>query len=163
MKQSVDKKTLIRRLLIRLALVVVYAGLVMLTFVLGKGHTLLIDNKDLADGTLTAAMDGNMVSIDGREASEVYPGDRIMETVKGQTHTVTIEDMSRRQPIERTITLPLGEDMLLVSIPKLIAGVEPAVEVFVPVNVAPPGESESESKNEFTSPDAVPPEPLPTP
>jgi len=163
MKQSVDKKTSIRRLLIRLALVVVYAGLVMLTFVLGKGHSLIIDNKDLADGTLTAAMDGNMVSIDGREASEVYPGDRIMETVKGQTHTVAIEDMSGGNRIERTITLPLGEDMLLVSIPKLIAGVAPAVEVFVPVNVAPPSESESESKNEFTSPDAVPLEPLPTP
>ncbi len=163
MKQSVDTKTMIRRLAIRLALVVVYAGLVLLTFVLGKGHSLIIDNKDLADGSLTAAMDGNMVSIDGGEASELYPGDRIMETVKGQSHTVAIEDMSGGNRVERRITLPLGQDMLLVSIPKLIAGVAPAVEVFVPVNVAPPSESEAESKNEFTSPDAVPLEPQPTP
>lgn len=163
MKQVVDKKTMVRRLLIRLALVVVYAGLVALVFVLGKGHSLIIDNKDLADGTLTAAMDGNLVSVDGREASEVYPGDRIMEAVKGQTHTIAIEDISGGNRIERRITLPLGADTLLVSIPKLIAGVTPAVEVFVPVNVAPPSESESESKNAFTSPDAAPPEPLPIP
>ena len=163
MKQAVDKKTMVRRLLIRLALVVVYAGLVMLVFVLGKGHSLIIDNKDLADGTLTAAMDGNLVSVDGREASEVYPGDRIMEAVKGQTHTIAIEDISGGNRIERKITLPLNADTLLVSIPKLIAGVSPAVVVFVPVNVAPPSESESESKNAFTSPDAVPLEPLPTP
>lgn len=163
MKQLVDKKTMVRRLLIRLALVVVYVGLVMATFVLGKGHSLIIDNKDLDDGTLTAAMEGNLVSIDGKEATEVYPGDRIMETVKGQTHTVAIEDMSGGNRIERRITLPLGEDTLLVSIPKLIAGVAPAVEVFVPLNVAPPSESESDSKNEFTSPDAVPLELLPTP
>jgi len=129
MKQGLDKK----KLIIRLSLVVVYAGLVMWVFVLGKGHSLIIDNKDLADGSLTAVAEGNLVSVDGKEASELYPGDRIMETVKGQTHTIAIEDISGGNRIERKIALPLSQDTLLVSIPKLIAGVNPAIEVLYPL------------------------------
>ena len=163
MKQTLDTRILIRRLLIRLALVVLYAGLVLWVFVLGKGHSLIIDNKDLADGSLTAVQEGNLVSVDGKEASELYPGDRIMEAVKGQTHTIAIEDISGGNRIERKITLPLTKDTLLVSIPKLIAGINPAIEVFVPLNTAPANEAEAESKNEFTSPDAAPPEPTTTP
>jgi len=163
MNQDLDKGRIIRRLLIRLSLVVVYAGLVLWVFVLGKGHNLIIDNKDLADGSLTAVTEGNLVSVDGKEASELYPGDRIMEPVKGQTHTIAIEDISGGNRIERKITLPVTKDTLLVSIPKLIAGVNPAVEVFVPLKTAPANEAEAESKNEFTSPDAAPLEPPPTP
>lgn len=163
MRQALDIRIIIRRLLIRLALVVLYTSLVLWVFVLGKGHSLIIDNKDLADGSLTAAPEGNLVSVDGKEASELYPGDRIMEAVKGQTHTIAIEDISGGNRIERKITLPLTKDTLLVSIPKLIAGINPAIEVFVPLNTAPANEAEEESKNEFTSPDAAPPEPTPTP
>jgi hypothetical protein len=164
MKQAVDRKTVMKRLVIRLVLVAVYVGLVMLTFVLGKGHTLIIDNKDLADGSLKAARNGNLVSIDGREAAEIYPGERIMEIVKGQRHTVVIEDFSGQQRVERNIKLPLGQDMLLVSIPKLIAGVEPAVETFVVVYVAPiEDEFSRSSDNSFISPDAIFIEDVPVP
>lgn len=44
---------------------------------LGKGHNLIIDHKDL---------------VDSKEASELNPGDRIMEEVKGQTQTIAIEN-----------------------------------------------------------------------
>ncbi len=161
MKQAVDKKTSLRRLFIRLALVSVYVCLLLLTFVLGKGHSLIIDNRDLADGSLSADRNGSMVSIDGREATEIYPGDRIMELVKGQSHTVVIEDFSGQERVERRIRLPLGQDMLLVSIPKLVAGVEPAVEPFVVVYEAPPVDEYSGSDNSFISPDAVIPEAAP--
>ncbi len=163
MKQAADRKTVIKRLLIRSGLVSVYVCLLLLTFVLGKGHSLIIDNKDLADGTLSADRNGNMVSVDGREATEMYPGDRIMELVKGQSHTIVIEDFSGSQRIERRIKLPLGEEMLLVSIPKLVAGMEPAVETFVTVHVVPPVDEYSGSDNSFISPDAVAPEVAPVP
>lgn len=157
MKQAMDRKIVIKRLVIRSGLVLVYACLLVLTFVLGKGHSLIIDNKDLADGSLSADSNGNMVSVDGREATEIYPGDRIMELVKGQSHTIVIEDFSGSERIERRIKLPLGEEMLLVSIPKLIAGVEPAVEPFVTVYAVQPADEGSGADNSFISPDAVDP------
>jgi len=39
--------------------------------------------------------------------------------------------------VEKKFTVPLGADMVLLSIPKLLAGVEPAVVPFVPENEPP--------------------------
>ena len=45
----------------------------------------------------------------------------------------------------------MGEEMLLLSVPKLAAGIEPAVIPFVAPQAAPPEEGAGES-NAFTSP-----------
>ncbi len=157
MKTAIDPKIRARRLIVRSALVLVFVGLTALSFTLGKGHSLIIDNRDLADGSLAAAADGNLVSIDGKEALEIYPGDRLMEKVLGQRHVIAVEDLMGGNRIERRVTLPLNADMLLLSVPKLIAGVEPYFEPFTPLNVAPPPEEGGSGNNSFTSPDAVVP------
>ena len=119
-----------RRLAVRLALAGVFVGLAALAFLAGKGHTILVDNKDAEDGSVQA-FDGVMVTIDRQEPLEMYLGDRLAATVMGQRHTVTIEDFNEGTVIERTIRLPLGEGMLLLSVPMLAAGREPALVVFV--------------------------------
>ena len=92
-----------------------------------------------------------MVTVDRQEALEMYLGDRLAATVQGQSHTVTIEDINTGTKIERRIRLPLDEEMLLLSVPKLAAGREPAVVVFVAPESAPVEEGAGES-NAFTSP-----------
>jgi len=139
-----------RRLAVRLALAAVFVGLAFLAFVLGKGHTILVDNKDAEDGSVQA-FDGVMVTIDRQEPLEMYLGDRLAAAVMGQSHTVTIEDINTGTKIERRIRLPLDEEMLLLSVPKLAAGQEPAVVVFVAPESAPVEEGAGES-NAFTSP-----------
>ncbi len=141
MNEPVSKSSVsLRRWLIRAAAIAVYAGLIALVFITGKGHTILIDNKNAEDGSVPA-IDGVMVSVDGREALELYKGDRDRENVSGQNHRVSVEIIADGRKIEKSIRLPIGEDILLLSIPMLVAGREPALIPFVaPVAPPPPDE-----------------------
>ncbi len=155
MKEQIDPKVKKRRFLVRVALLAVYVGLVATVFIAGKGHTVLVDNKDSEDGTLKA-VDGIMVKVDGLEALELYSGDRDKAAVKGQRHKVTVESLDGATKTVKNFTLPFGTEMLILSVPKVLAGIEPFVEVFVPKDIpVPTGESVGNT-NSFTSPDAVP-------
>jgi hypothetical protein len=146
-----DPKVKTRRLLVRLCLLAVYAGLIALVFHLGKGHTLILDNKDAEDGSVKA-IESLSVSVDGQEPLDLNAGERDQAKVQGQGHRVEIT-VKDGQKVEKRITVPLSEDMLLVSLPRLLAGVQPAVTVFVPLEVAAPAEDQGNS-NAFTSPGA---------
>lgn len=154
----VEPKTKTRRMIVRGILIVVYAGLMMLAFMLGKGHTILLDNKDSGDGTVKA-FESLTVSVDGQEPIEFMSGDRDMVRVRAQWHS--IEVTVNGQKTVKKITLPLGENMLLLSIPKLVAGVEPALIPFVVANEPPPPvDPNAGNSNEFTSPGGVPEVPV---
>jgi hypothetical protein len=143
-----------RRLFVRIGLVVVYVLLVAVVFVLGKGHTLLIDNKDLSDGSATA-IDGILVSVDGREALELYAGDRDMVQLKGQRHRIDVELITGEKKIDgKRFSLPLDTDMLILSVPKLVAGQGSYIETFVPRDQPRPVDDQVGNTNAFTSPDS---------
>jgi len=141
-----------RRLLIRVALLAVYVGLATLAFVTGKAHTVLIDNKDTEQAE---GIDGVLVEVNGGEQLELYRGDRDKVAVQGQGLRVRVELLDGTAT-EKRLRLPVGQDMLLLSIPGLLAGSETALEPFVPVNVAPPPEEE-----EPVTSDGLSGEPLP--
>lgn len=141
-----------RRLLVRLGLLVVFFGLMAFVFVTGKGHTLILDNKDSADGSIKA-LESVSISVDGQEPMDFSAGDRDVAKVKGQSHRVEIT-VKDSQMVQHRITLPLQEETLLLSIPKLLAG-QPAVITFVPLDVAPPAEQTTGNSNAFTSPGAL--------
>lgn len=148
-----DRGNKVRRLLVRAGLVLVYVFLVGLTFIFGKGHTLLIDNKDAAGGAI-AAIDGVLVSVDGKEALELYKGDRDMALLKGQRHRVSVESLTGEKLLEKSFRLPMDADMLLLSVPKLVAGQEPYIEVFVARDQPRAADEQVGNTNAFTSPDA---------
>ncbi len=128
-----------RRLWVRIGLLVVYAGLIALSFTSGKTHTILLDNKD----TETAeAPDGVLVTVNGGEEMELYRGDRDKATVQGQVLRVRLEVLTGGAVIQKRLHLPLAQNMLLLSIPALLAGSEPVLVPFVPENVAAPPEEE---------------------
>ncbi len=143
-----DPKVQRRRQLVRGGLVLVYAALIAMVFNFGKGHTLILDNKDAEDGSVKA-IESLSVSVDGQEAIDLQGGDRDMAKVRGQGHVVEITVQGGQKTSTR-IRVPLSEDMLLLSLPKLLAG-QPAVIPFVPKDVAPPADDTGNS-NAFTSP-----------
>jgi hypothetical protein len=147
-----DPKTKTRRLLVRFVLILVYAGLIGFMFVFGKGHTLIIDNKDSDDGSIKA-IESLTVSVDGQEPIDLQAGDRDMAKIRGQRHRVEIT-VKDSQMVAHQIRVPLNEDVLLVSLPKLLAG-QPAVITFVPLDVAPPADDQGGNSNAFTAPDAA--------
>ena len=140
-----------RRLVVRAALCAVYAGLIWLVFALGKGHTIILDNKDAEDGSVKA-IESLSISVDGQDPIDLQAGDRDMAKVRGQGHKVevTVKD---GQKVENRITVPLGEELVLLSIPKLMAGVKPAVVPFVPKEDVTP-QDQGTNSNAFTSPEA---------
>ena len=118
-----------RRLFIRLSLAVVWIGLGILLFVLNRGHSLLVDNHNIESPGLKAP-DLISVSMNNGKAFEFFRGDRDLFKVKGARHQISIEFSDGTPPFQTSFTLPLGPDMFLLSIPKMVNGIEPFIEVF---------------------------------
>jgi hypothetical protein len=130
-----------KRLIVRSALIAVYVALLVLMLLLGKRHTILIDNKEAEDGSY-AAIDGMSVQIDSLESAEYYPGDRDKAVVMGQRHKIKVEIFADSKVVEQSFTVPFGQEMLILSVPKLVAGITPYVETFVaPTESAVPSDS----------------------
>ncbi|MCR4626218.1 MAG: hypothetical protein K5640_01050 [Treponema sp.] len=123
--KTVNKKIII----VRSVLVVVYVLLAVVMFVTGRSHTVLIDNKAAEDGSFKA-INGMEVTINKLPSSEFMKGDRDKFVVKGQN--VKIKVVSFDGQIEDTykIKIPLAQDAVLISVPKLVNGLEGAVEPF---------------------------------
>lgn len=137
-----------RQIVMRLLLLVIYIGLGATMILTGKQHTILIDNKDAADGSYKA-IDGMSVQIDKLEPAEYYAGDRDKAIVKGQKHKVLVEIFEGGKKVEKEITIPFGQSMVLLSIPKLVNGVEPYMEPFT-IQEEAPAESEQAGANPET-------------
>lgn len=163
-RKTSKRKVPLRRTLVRSALLVVYVGLMVLVFVTGKGHTLLVDNKDVA-GTDLRAYSLVKITVDSLKPSEETKGDRDMFKIKGQKHRIVLEVPGDPNKIVRYVTIPMGSEIVLLSIPKLAAGQDP-FETFVPAEaVTPDREAQSftsAGSGEATTPSSEVPV-LPTP
>lgn len=135
---------------VRAACVAAYLVLIAALFANGKGHVVLIDNKDAADGAYPA-LDYVLVGVDRGESVEYYPGDRDRAVVKGQNHRIRIE-LEDGTEKEFALKLPLLEEMTLVSVPLLLAGAEGAVSRFEPRDAVPPADDSIGNSNQFTAP-----------
>jgi hypothetical protein len=118
-----------RRIIIRTSLIVLWIGAIAAIFFLNRGHTVFVDNKAASDGTYEA-VELMKVSLDGGKGLEFFPGDRDRFPVTGAKHRIRIEFMDGRPPLVKEFRLPLTTDLFLLSVPKMIAGIEPFVEPF---------------------------------
>ena len=118
-----------RRLLIRLTLVVFWIALGILLFVLNRGHSILLDNRNLTSPELRAP-DMIKVTVNKLKPLEFFRGDRDVADVGGGRQRVKVEFSDGTPPFEAVFKLPLGPDMFILSIPKMINGIEPYIEVF---------------------------------
>ena len=119
-----------RRLLIRLAVVVVWVSLGVLLFILNRGHSILLDNRPVASLNLAAP---NMidVTVNKKPTLELGRGDReIVNKLPGSRHRIRVQFNDGKPPFETEFFLPIGPDMFILSIPKMINGIEPYFEEF---------------------------------
>jgi len=126
---TLDPKTT-RRWIIRAALAVLYMTAATILFVTGKGHTILVDNKDDPAGTYSA-LRGAVVSIDRAKPMEFFPRDRDKFIVKGQKHKIKVKLIGGQEEKTFEFRVPLAEDMTLLSLPKMMSGMEPWSEIFI--------------------------------
>lgn len=118
-----------KKIIARSILVVLYILLVVVMFLTGRTHTILLDNKGDPDGAYKAVK-GMEVRVDSGEPVEFMKGDRDKFPVKAQKHTIDIEFFDGSDPVSFTVTIPVSYDYVLLSIPKYLAGIEPYMEEF---------------------------------
>ncbi len=116
-------------LAIRGGLILCYLLLALAMFLTGRTHTLLVDNKGGQDGTYRA-INGMTVRVNGGAPEEMLRNDRILLTVKGQRIRLEVEFFDGSPSQEFALKIPLFQDTVLLSVPKLLAGMEPALEAF---------------------------------
>ena len=114
--------------LVKIGLVIFYLLLMALMFLLGRSLTVLIDNKSDPNGAYKA-IDGCTISFNGEKPIEMFKGDRDKIMLRGQTHRVKVSFFNGQEEITGTITIPLFEDAVMVSIPAFVKG-ENAVSHF---------------------------------
>ena len=124
---SMDVKQ--RRLIIRLSLVVFWIALGILLFVLNRGHSILLDNRNQTSPELRAP-DMIKITVNRLKPLEFFRGDRDVVDVGGGQQRIKVEFSDGKPPFETSFSLPLGPDMFILSIPKMINGMEPYIEVF---------------------------------
>lgn len=124
-----------RRVLALTLVAAAYLGAGAWAMLSGKSHTILVDNKPVAGLEAFRLVE---VTVGAQEPLELGRGERDKVAVQGQRHRVRIDLMNGADPVTATVTLPYDVRMVLLSLPKLAAGVEPAWEPFETGQDAPP-------------------------
>ena len=116
-------------LVVRSVVAAVYVLLTVCMFVTGRSHTVLIDNHAAEDGSYKA-IKSMTVTVNHNPPSEFMKGDRDKFTVKGQKLSIRVQTIDGSIDTVYTLKIPLKEDSVLVSVPKLAAGIDGAMEHF---------------------------------
>lgn len=141
------KKT--RTLLIRLAVVVLCIAVGATMLVIGRGHTIYLDNKTLEDynGQTYSSYQRITVIVDGEELTKLQKRERTAVPCIGQTFRVTLELTQKKgdEPVVQDIELKLPYDLdgIIINLPAYLAGLpeEAWLTEFIP---APPKDEEEE-------------------
>ncbi|MDR0730809.1 MAG: hypothetical protein LBF63_04010 [Treponema sp.] len=107
----------------------VWIGLGVVIFVNFRGHTLIVDNRNVEEAGLEAP-DLITFTINGGKGLEFFRGDRDLFSMTGGSHRIRVAFSSGKPPFEGRFRLPVAENMYILSIPKMINGITPFVEPF---------------------------------
>ncbi len=118
-----------RAIIARTAIIVVYLALAVIMFITGRTHTVLVDNKNAADGSYKAYK-GMVVTVGKNAPSEFMRGDRDKFSIKGQKAKIHVEFYDGTDDLDLTIRVPFAQDAVLVSIPAYNAGAEDYMQPF---------------------------------
>ena len=132
-----------RRLVIRVAavLVLIIVGIIM--SIIGRGHTIYLDNKTLEyNGQTYKAPYKVTIYVGDEQLTKLYDKERGSTTCLGQTFTMTLEVMETKNGSEEMqtykIPVPKNMDGVIINIPGYLAGLPE--EAYLSEFVAAPTE-----------------------
>lgn len=145
-------KTSKRTLVLRIAVVLILAVIAVIMAIIGRGHTVYIDNKTLEyEGETYETPYKVVVSVDGEQVAKLYKRERGSATCIGQKFTMTLDITQEKGGDETsqtvTIALPYNMDGIIVNLPGYLAGLpeEAWMSEFI---AAPEPETEPETSAE---------------
>ena len=142
-----------KALLIRLAAVALCVALGAVMMVVGRGHTIYLDNKTIEDyrGQEYKSFERVNITVPGEdEVIKLAKRERDMATCMGQSFHMTVEIIEKKGDEPRVeeidLKLPYSMDGIIVNLPALLAGLpeEAWMTEFIP---APEPEDSSEEPN----------------
>ena len=116
-----------RRLVIRVAAVLVLIIIGIIMSIIGRGHTIYLDNKTLEyKGQTYKAPYKVTIYVGDEQLTKLYDKERGSTTCLGQTFTVTLEVMETKNGSEEMqtykIPVPKNMDGVIINIPGYLAG-----------------------------------------
>ena len=116
-----------RRFFFRLGAIVLLAAIAACMMVIGRGHTVYIDNKSLEyEGETYAPYYRATVYVNGERVSKLQPKERASATNIGQSFSMTLELIKEKggetETVDIAIKLPYSMDGIIVNIPGYMAG-----------------------------------------
>ena len=116
-----------RRLIIRIAAVLVLVVIGVIMSIIGRGHTIYLDNKTLEyNGQTYKAPYKVTIYVGDEQLTKLYDKERSSTTCLGQTFTVTLEVMETKNGSEEMqtykIPVPKNMDGVIINIPGYLAG-----------------------------------------
>ena len=157
------KRTILFRIGAILLLLII-AGIMM---VIGRGHTVYIDNKSIDyNGQTYTTPYKVVVYVDGEQVAKLRDKERGMATCIGQTFKMTLEITQKKggseEMVDVTVSLPHHMDGIAINLPAYLAGL-PEEAYLSEFQVAPEVvEDESESSSDEIPVDGIPAEGIPS-
>ena len=116
-----------RSLIFKIGTLAVILGIAACMFVIGRGHTVYFDNKDIEyEGQALEAPYRAAVFVNGERVARLSPKDRGMATCIGQTFKMTVEITPEKgadaKSYDFTLKLPYSWDGIVLNLPALVEG-----------------------------------------
>ena len=138
-----------RRLFFRLGAVALLVVIAACMMVIGRGHTVYVDNKSVDfDGETFAPYYRATVYVNGERLSKLQPKERTSATNIGQSFSMTLELIKEKgqdaETVDISIKLPYKMDGIIFNIPGYMAGLPE--EAWMTEFVSTPTEAEMQDE-----------------
>ena len=138
-----------RRLLFRLGAVALLVVIAACMMVIGRGHTVYVDNKSLDyNGETYKPYYRATVFVNGERISKLQPKERTSATNIGQSFSMTLELIKEKgqdtETVDISLKLPYNMDGIIVNIPGYMAGLPE--EAWMTEFISTPTEAEMQDE-----------------
>lgn len=147
-----------RRFLFRAAAILLLLLIAGVMFIIGRGHTIYLDNKSIEyEGQTYSSPYKIVVNVNGEQAAKLYDKERGKSICIGQKFTMSLEITETKGGSEETrtiaLSLPYNMDGIVINLPALLAGLPQ--EVYLSEFISAPVEiiDEEPVTDEFGIPD----------
>ena len=138
-----------RRLAFRLGAIALLIAIAACMMVIGRGHTVYVDNKSIDfDGETFAPYYRATVYVNGERLSKLQPKERTSATNIGQSFSMTLELIKEKggetETVDIALKLPYNMDGIIVNIPGYMAGLPE--EAWMTEFISTPTEAEMQDE-----------------
>lgn len=139
----------IRSILFKVGATLLLIGIAVLMAIIGRGHTVYVDNKSVEyNGKTYETPYKIVVTVDGEQIGKLYDGERGKSICIGQSFSMTLKITDEKggedRAVKVTVPLPYNMDGIVINLPALLNGLPEEAYLSEFVNTQVEEEAEEE-------------------